>query len=746
MNVGDFPGAATQAALKGMRTADRPEIRSAYRYHELPVSATVHAERVLPEVRVTEQSNLDVSDERMVLSSRLLLAISRAGIFEQRLNLPEAFDIESLSGEDVSHWDEVREGGHGVIVHFRKQALGNRTINIVLGRMEKGIESQIKVPRIGVTGAVKHVGTLAVSGERGVRLLTTDKDGVSEIHPREVGIEQPGVLAFRLLRPDWAVTLKTETLLPVLRADVLQRLDISEGMIHGRCLVQYKIDQAGLKTFKFKSPAPGVALTVSGRGIAKVTEVDRTNGLWEVELQGKVENRYQLEVTYQQACEAMDGKLKVSPLRTVDAESQKGFVAVFTAGRLQIKPDAVPDGLHEDDARNVPGTFGAGDLSDAILCYRTTRPDYELNLSVVRHDSASVLAARVESVGLTSVLSDDGQMLTRVILQMNVGSLRFLEVTLPETAKSWSAFVSGTATTPLKDHGKLLISLDGARSTGDASVELSYVSTVGAGHFFGRQRIEGPRFNVPLANVRWDLYAPPGYRYYGFAGTMTFKAEWQREGIISFDAAQYETQNKAAYLANNSMAESVLKQGESLWQQGKQAEAKQALKQALVFSQGKQELNEDARIQYRNLMRQQAVVGFYNRRAALKKSKNVVDQEEATPQGQQAQEGQWTADYGRQVEQKLDAKDTDNLNMVADKMLEQQDAAQMRANPIRVTVPVQGIRPFSRELQINPGADMVLEFKTSGGRISDWLTSVASAIILMLIFWGLLRLSPGRRG
>jgi len=748
MNVGDFPSEAAQMALRGTRTADQPEIRSAYRYHELPVNALVHAERVLPEVRVTEQANLDISDERMVLSSRLVLAISRAGIFDQRLNLPEAFDIESLSGEDISHWDEVREGGHGVIIHFRKQAMGDRTVNIVMGRMEKGLEAQIKVPRIGVVDAVKHVGTLAVSGERGVRLLTTERDGVSEIHPRELGIEQTGVLAFRLLRPDWAVMLKTETLLPVLHADVLQRVDISEGMIHGRCLVQYKIDQAGLKTFKLKAPAPGVSLTVSGRGIAKVIEVDRTNGLWEVELQGKVETRYQMEVNYQQACEAKDGKLKVSPLCTVDTESQKGFVVAFTTGRLQVKADEVPVGLHEDDARNVPGTFGAGNLSDAILCYRTTRPDYELNLSVVRHDSAAVLAARVESVGITSVLSEDGQMVTRVVMQMNVGTLRFLEVTLPPAAKSWSAFVGGAAAAPLKDHGKLLIPLDGARSVGNASVELSYVSMAGVGQFFGHQRIEGPRFNVPLANVRWDLYAPSGYRYYGFDGTMTYKSEWRQDGIIAFDAAQYETQNKAAYLANNSMAESILKEGESLWKQGKQAEAKQALKQALVFSQGKQELNEDARIQYRNLMRQQAVVGFYNRRAALKKSRNVVDQEDAAPQtqqqaAQQVNEGQWTADYGRQVEQKLDAKDTDNLNLVADKMLEQQNAAQIHANPIRVTVPVQGIHlPFSRELQINPGVDMVLEFKASGGRIWGWLATMGAALILILVFWSLMCLMP----
>jgi hypothetical protein len=747
MNTGDFPDEAVQSALKGAHYAELPEIKRAYRYHELPVNATVHAERVQPEVRVVEQANLDISDERLALSSRLSLSIARAGIFDLRLDLPESFDIESLTGDDISHWDEVRDGGHGVIVHFQKQALGTRVVNLVLSRMEKGIEAQIKAPRIGVRDVVKHVGTLAVSGERGVRFLTAEREGVSEVHPRELSIEQPGYLAFRLLRPDWSVTLRAEMLAPVLRADVLQRLDIAEGMIYGRCLIQYKIDQAGVKTFRLKAPAPGVALTISGRSIAKVSEVDREAGLWEVELQGKVENRYALDVSYQQACDPASGVLNVVPLQTVGTDSQKGYVVGFTAGRLQVRPGTTPDGLHEDDARNVPATFGAGDLSDAILCYRTTRPDYALALSVIRHDAADVLPVRVRSVRMASVLAEDGQMVTRVEMQLNVGSLRFLEVALPAGAQAWSAFVNGAAAAPLKDRGKLLVPLEAAKTVGDATVELTYVAPFGGGSVFGRQRIEGPRFNVPLADVRWDLYAPPGYRYSGFGGTMTYNKDWCQDGVIAFDATQYEQQTRNAVLASNTKAEEVLKKGESLWQQGKQAEAKQALKQAVVFSQGQQTLNEDARIQYRNLMRQQAVVGFSNRRAALKKAKNVVDSYEAAGSGQpeapmqQVDQGQWTADYGRQVEQSLGAKDADNLNGIADKMLEQQVAAQMRANPIRVTLPVQGVHvPFYRELQIHPGSEMRVEFKAGSRRLTGWLVSAAVAAGLLLVFRSLLRL------
>ena len=752
MNLGDFAPEAAQAALRSAHYAEPPEIKRAFRYHELPATAAVHAEIVLPELRAVEQASLDISDERLVLTSRLEVTIARAGIFDLRLNLPADFDVESLTGDDVTHWDEVREGGHGVIVHFQKQTLGTKTINLVLGRMEKGVEAQITVPRVSVADAVKHVGTLAVSGERGVRFLTAQRDGVSEVHPRELGIEQPGYLAFRLLRPDWTVVLKTETLAPVVRADVLQRLDISEGMIHGHAVLQYKIDQAGVKSFRLKAPAPEVALTVSGRNVSKVNLIDKEAGLWEVELQGKVEGHHALDVTYQQSCDPQASNLKVLPLQTVGTDAQKGYAVVFTAGRLQIKANGVPAGLHEDDARNVPGSFGAGDLSDAILCYRTTRPDYTLDLTVVRHASAEVLPARVQHVWMTSVLADDGQMVTRVDMKLGVGTLRFLEVTMPEGAKSWSVFVNGAAAMPLKDHGKLMIPLEAARVEGEASVELTYAGQAGAGTLFGRRHLDGPRFNVPLSDVRWDVYAPPGHRYSGFGGTLTFRESERGDGTIAFDAAQYEEATRNAVLANNAKAEQVLHKGESLWKEGKQAQAKQALAEAVASSQGQQGLNEDARIQYRNLMRQQAVVGFFNRRAALKKSRNVWDESDQqvaqqTAQVQpQAQAGEWTAEYGRQVEQSLGQEDADNLNKVADKMLEQQAAAQVHANPIRVTLPVQGVHlPFYRELQITPASEIAVEFKTGSGRMLGWLVSIASAVALLAVFWLVARLYAARR-
>ncbi|MDZ4198177.1 MAG: hypothetical protein U1E27_02730, partial [Kiritimatiellia bacterium] len=134
IHLGDFPAADFASQLKA---AGAVEFRQAYQYQQNPASTRVAAERVLPEIRVVEDSSLDISDERMLFTSRLKLSIAKAGIFSLRIDLPDQFDIDSLTGEGISHWDELREDRPAVLVHFARQALGERQVNIAISRFER---------------------------------------------------------------------------------------------------------------------------------------------------------------------------------------------------------------------------------------------------------------------------------------------------------------------------------------------------------------------------------------------------------------------------------------------------------------------------------------------------------------------------------------------------------------------------------------------------------------------------------
>ncbi|MFO7871292.1 MAG: hypothetical protein R6V03_07670 [Kiritimatiellia bacterium] len=735
MNIEDVSERLVREVGTAARMKEVPEIKRAFRYHKTPASGKVTAERVLPELRVAENGSMSVSDERIVLSTHLKVGISKAGIFSVRLGIPDEYDVESLTGQDVSHWDEVGGEADGrtpreVIVHFRKKALGDRTLNVVAARTEKGLEETIYVPRIAVQDALKHTGQMVVRGERGVRMSTVMRKGVSEMNPRDLGIRETGALAFKLLRPEWMIQLKAETVEPTIRTEVLHRVDLSEGKMRGTAYVRYRIEHAGCKTFRLKAPAPGISLAMTGRDIAKVHEADREKGIWEVELHNKVLNDYQLEARYQTT---QAGKIRaIVPL---DVESRKGYLAVMSEGRAEVRPAGTPAGLKREDSRSVPGYFGAGDLSDAVYCFRTIGGEYELDLSVIRHGAAEVLPAEVSSTRLTSVVSGQGDILTRVSMEMTVGDLRFLEIELPEEGSElWSAFVNGKAASVSEEGGVYRIPLEEPVPGEKTEVEMVYVSPSPGKWYSSRLSYKAPKFGLPLKkDIEWTFYVVPGRLYYGFGGTMN-PVEDKEPVLQAFTRQQYNISNLRKIAEEQEKAKSVLAKGEKYAQQGQQKLARKALESAVNWSQNDLAFNEDARIQFRNLAKQQALVGLVQRRDKMRFDKNI-QQAGQVARIEDFRQGNFTAEYANRIQQSLSERDNTSLLKLSERIMDQQAAAERSAQAIKITIPTHGRKlMFRRSMQTDPEADMVVSFKMSGGRMLRWGAGLLIALVLTVAY------------
>src|SRR5262249_40999928 len=143
---------------------------------------------------------------------------------------------------------------------------------------------------------------------------------------------------------------------------------------------------------------------------------------------------------------------------------------------LQITPQKIGD-LKAIDLRDLPEWAGQPDKA-TVLAYRYLRPGYALGLEARRFDEAQVLDVLVESLKLSTVIADDGQMMTEMSLQVRNQGRQHLEIMLPPGAAVWSAFVSGQAVRPSVREGKLLLPLE--QSVGDETaipIELVYIGT-----------------------------------------------------------------------------------------------------------------------------------------------------------------------------------------------------------------------------------------------------------------------------
>ena len=167
----------------------------------------------------------------------------------------------------------------------------------------------------------------------------------------------------------------------------------------------------------------------------------------------------------------------------------------------------MPSSPGNHDARARPDSFGAGDLSGALRCYRVLRPDYRLGLSVVRHAAAAVLPAQVEQVRLVTVLAGSGRLLTQATIALQPGSLRHLRVVLPTpSSRLWSALVNGGEAPVAREGGAggetLSIALEGVAHEALAHVALVYAEALPGAGLDGRRELLAPRFpDLPLRDI-----------------------------------------------------------------------------------------------------------------------------------------------------------------------------------------------------------------------------------------------------
>jgi hypothetical protein len=105
-------------------------------------------------------------------------------------------------------------------------------------------------------------------------------------------------------------------------------------------------------------------------------------------------------------------------------------------------------------------------------------------------------------------------------------------------------------------------------------------------------------------------------------------------------------------------------------------------------------------------------------------------------------EGNFTADYAKSVQQSLTIEENEALDAVTEKIIEQQAAAAGVAQAIKITVPEHGRKlEFFRPIQINPKASVTVEFRALNlGPLGNAWKNIWPALLLL----ALLRTMMGR--
>ncbi len=549
----EFPGSDNGNGLFSVFQFSRPEF-----------AMRTRVETIRPEIEAVALNSFRVSAEQVSLATTVDYTIKRAGVFTLELALPEDYHVDNVNGDGIQQQNERdNQGSHTLVVTLKARTMGGYHLVVQLSRDLKELPKSLAITGVQAQGVDRLTGYVAVSAEPGVSVKTESFDGLIEIPavslPDANVAANGNVLAYKFIsagldahsnvggtRPNWSLSVQTEKVDAWVRAEIVNTISLTETLVDGRAMIRYDIANAPVKELRVRVPENFQNVEIAGPNIRSR---EQDGNVWRIELQNPVRGHCNLTVTWEQPRSAKTNVMEFAGVSAEGVERESGLLAISAKAPMQVGELGATD-LQRVDVSDIPDWFDAPD-SGAALVYRYVRPGYKLSLDVRRLDDAEVLQAIVEDAQLTSVVADDGQMMTKMSLSLQSNGRQFLQVNLPAGATVWSAFVAGQPVRPGVRDGKLLLPIEqSVTDDGTTSVELTYTGT----NFFPRAKGQvsfvSPQFDVPLKSAHWEVYLPPDYDYENFQGTMTRETAPAPEPVStsfsSLDYSMMEEESKSA--------------------------------------------------------------------------------------------------------------------------------------------------------------------------------------------------------
>jgi hypothetical protein len=702
-------------------------LQHVFRYSTDAAQAKLKVTAVAPELRAESWQLVSLGEDRLVIATDLAVSITRSGVFRLDLDVPAGLEIESATGEGLSHWTEAETDGKRVLTfHLTGKTIGLRNFNLTLTGRPTSAQENWSVPRVSLRGASRETGILTVVPERGLQVRATGRRNVSQLDPRELAggntetsraAARPGALAYRLLQGDWSLALSISRLDPWVTARVFHDATLRERQLLTKVAIQYRIENAAVKSQRVRIPGldENAAATVraSGTAVADLVPVEGEEGLWEIRFQRGIAGETTVDLEYQRPG-AESGAETIEPVVLEDVKQLNCFVAVRSGGRLEVEAGALPRGWQRTDWAVVRSTLGSSAGGAApVMSFRVAEPEGPLPVILKRHELAGLRKLRVSEGTLTTLMSAKADALTAVDLKLHVTDKSTLRLKLPEGAELFNVTVNDEGAPLVREGDDWLFYVFPSPGEGKPAV-VRFVYSAGTNK--GR-RLEGPVLDVPMENLTWRVLVPEGWRLADHDGDFDLK---QKQQHGSFKLEDYQSFVLSKRRSDTQSAVARLDQANAWLAAGDQEKASLALSNAVNQGQLDAASGEDARVQLRQLKSQQAVLGLNTRRQKL-----VLENRFAAPQGGNEQleraaeanpvlQGSYNYDP-KQFDRFLEGNTADEnaaLKEIANRIVAQQLAAEPAPAALDVTLPERGtVLEFGRSVQVDGERPMAIELK-----------------------------------
>jgi type II secretory pathway pseudopilin PulG len=741
---------------------------SAYRFLKPGFALTVTVAPVQAQLEAVIRDHLTITPEQLALRADVGYTIKRAGVFSLRVSLPDGFRVERVdAGTTLSQWQEkagAKPGERRVLeLTLKERTQGDYPFSVHLVKSQKGLAKSVAVEGLRTLDTQKETAFVTVSAEDGIQIKSDSFAGLTEIPAAMVPamanrmvLPASGILAFKVIpgereaeQAGWKLSVATEQIESWIRAEIMNTISLTETLASGRSVIRYDVANSPTREFRVRIPAALRNVEVTGSSIRR-KDFDAATGEWRVELQNKVRGQYTLTVTWDLPWNVKNGTLELMGIEAAGVERETGWLSIMAPPGLKLDPRKLNSDLLKADARDLPEWAAPAGDSGAVLVFRYLRPGFKLALAAQRFEEAEVLQALVDRASLTTVVAEDGQLMTEMSLSIRNNGRQYLEVTLPPGAQVWGAFVGGQPVRPSRRDGAILLPLERSAGETTVQVELTYVGGSTFPKRNGVVSLVTPGLDIPLKNAQWNFYLPPDYRYDRFEGTMKPMLDQAQVAATPaqkmFSMTEYiqeEDNNRKMrdqdVVSSLSNARSQLKGGNNTDAYNYYQRAKGKIGQR--GGGGKDELKELEK----DLKRSQAL-NLVNAQQTIM-AQNGSDVQGWGNQANQYAGNQVLVQQTAQQRQTVDVQyDQGVAELQWEKVSQAQEIAATKIMPLRINLPKRGLRyTFTQVLQTEIGKPMVVEFRAVNQQTTGWQAQIAWAAACLLVLWAVVAVLMRRK-
>jgi hypothetical protein len=309
-----------------------------------------------------------------------------------------------------------------------------------------------------------------------------------------------------------------------------------------------------------------------------------------------------------------------------------------------------------------------------------------------------------------------------VRLDLLPGDKRLLHLTLPKDARFWFAFVNQNGVWPWRDQDQILIPLEQqSREATVVPVEFYFSSQAGDARTRSLNlNLLAPKFDLPLENITWKIHLDEKWRVTNWTGSLQLQNDQIIPRAATVDPQAYLQVEAGQLREKTKAAEQMLALGNRALEQGDPQQARRAFESAYGLSQHDAAFNEDARVQLHNLKLQQAIVGLNVRQSVANGLSDAVAGKVTADKS-----GNYSQQEAKQIIERNTAEDNTAFNRLAERIIQQQDAAVSNPSVIRASIPEQGrTLTFSRAVAVDTWADLRIGVRARTTATAWWGTKL----------------------